>query len=150
VASHGHYDEDALGSILKAGAAYVGLVASRARGAAVRTDLEQRGVQGGAAVRIPAGLELGARTPPEVAVSILAEIVQARPTGAVAESTTDAPPPAATPAPAFAVDPVCGMQVEIARARHSAEVEGRTYHFCCPHCRQRFLQDPDAYRSPTA
>ena len=66
---------------------YVGLVASRKRGATVRALLEERGVPGVAAIRNPAGLDLGARTPPEVALSILAEIVQARPDGARVEAT---------------------------------------------------------------
>ena len=82
-------------SILKCGVPYVGLVASRKRGAAVRALLEERGVPGVATIRNPAGLDLGARTPPEVALSILAEIVQARPSGARVEATA---PAAAAPA----------------------------------------------------
>ena len=81
VASQGHYDEEALEAILRCGVPYVGLVASRTRGAAVRTMLEKRGVPDVATIRNPAGLDLGARTPPEVALSILAEIVKAHPEG---------------------------------------------------------------------
>ncbi len=94
VVSQGHYDEEALESILKCGVPYVGLVASRTRGAAVRALLEERGVPGVAAIRNPAGLDLGARTPPEVALSILAEIVQAHPDGTRVKATA---PPAAIP-----------------------------------------------------
>ena len=90
VVSQGHYDEEALEAILNCGVPYVGLVASRTRGAAVRATLESRGVPGAATIRNPAGLDLGARTPPEVALSILAEIVQSRPAGVAA-----VPPPAA-------------------------------------------------------
>jgi xanthine dehydrogenase accessory factor len=79
VASQGHYDEQALEITLKCGASYVGLVASRQRGASVRDYLDARGVPGLDDVRTPAGLDLGARTPPEVALSILAEIVKTRP-----------------------------------------------------------------------
>jgi xanthine dehydrogenase accessory factor len=64
VASQGHYDEQALEAILRSGAAYVGLVASRTRGNTVRTLLTESGVTGLEAVRIPAGLDLGARTAP--------------------------------------------------------------------------------------
>ena len=95
VASQGHYDEEALESILKCGVPYVGLVASRTRGAAVRALLEERGVPGVATIRNPAGLDLGARTPPEVALSILAEIVQAHPSGTRVAATA----PAAAPSP---------------------------------------------------
>src|SRR5262245_55637310 len=79
VATQGHYDEQALEMTLRAGAtSYVGLVASRKRGAAVKESLEQSGIADTDVVRVPAGLDLGARTAPEVAISILAEIVQSR------------------------------------------------------------------------
>ena len=147
VASQGHYDEEALEAILRCGVPYVGLVASRARGAAVREMLEQRAVPGVAAIRNPAGLDLGARTPPEVALSILAEIVQAHPDGTrlAAAVLAGAPPPTAPPAPATAVDPVCGMSVGIASARHTAELDGVTYYFCCAGCRGKFVDAPAAY-----
>src|SRR6478672_12939747 len=147
VASQGHYDEEALELILKCGVPYVGLVASRTRGAAVCALLEERGVPGVATIRNPAGLDLGARTPPEVALSILAEIVQARPSDVRAETaaTAAASPAAAPPASATAVDPVCGMSVTITSARHVAEVDGVAYFFCCANCRAKFLKDSQAY-----
>jgi xanthine dehydrogenase accessory factor len=146
VASQGHYDEEALEAILKCGVPYVGLVASRTRGAAVRALLEERRVPGTATIRIPAGLDLGARTPPEVALSILAEIVQVRPGGVHAAATVPAPAPIADPAASeSAVDPVCGMHVTIATARQTAEVDGVTYYFCCAGCRAKFLANPQAY-----
>jgi xanthine dehydrogenase accessory factor len=145
VASQGHYDEQALETILRRGSAYVGLVASRSRGAAVKAWLRDRGVAGVESIRNPAGLDLGARTAPEVAVSILAEIVQTRSTRAFEE-------PAAAPTPAeattTAVDPVCHMDVEIATARHSAEIGGIRYYFCCARCQSAFVKDPAAYLTP--
>ena len=147
VVSQGHYDEEALESILKCGVPYVGLVASRTRGAAVRALLEERGVPGVATIRNPAGLDLGARTPPEVALSILAEIVQARPGGVRVEATAPAAvaPVVATPAQATAVDPVCGMSVMVAAARQTAQVDGVAYYFCCAGCRAKFLGAPQTY-----
>ena len=141
VASQGHYDEIALESILEYGAPYVGLVASRTRAAAIRVQLEASGVKGVDAIRNPAGLDLGARTPPEVALSILAEVVQLQPRRVPAEP---APPPA------VALDPVCGMRVDPATARHGAEVAGRRYYFCCPHCRAAFLRNPQQYLVPAS
>jgi len=136
VASQGHYDEQALEALLKAGVPYVGLVASRARGAAVRSLLAENGVPGVAALRSPAGLDLGARTAPEVALSILAEIVQTQ--TSQARERTPVPAPAAATS---AVDPVCGMNVAVASARHTAEVNGIAYYFCCANCRATFLKD---------
>ncbi|MGE5246098.1 MAG: XdhC family protein [Betaproteobacteria bacterium] len=148
VASQGHYDEQALESILRGDVSYVGLVASRTRGAAIRRALEERAVSGLDAVHNPAGLDLGARTPPEVALSIVAEIVRLRPDGARQESdvaATAAPIVAAAAPPTTATDPVCGMEVDVATARHSAEVGGVTYYFCCAGCRARFLKDPSQF-----
>ena len=148
VASQGHYDEEALEPILRCGVPYVGLVASRTRAAAVRALLDERGVSGTATIRNPAGLDLGARTPPEVALSILAEIVQAHPSGVREAATTPAAASkVAAPPPATAVDPVCGMSVVVDSARHTAEVDGVSYYFCCANCRSKFLKDPQAYRA---
>ena len=143
VATQGHYDEQALEAILSArGTSYVGLVASRKRGATVKESLEQSGITGADIVRVPAGLDLGARTPPEVAISILAEIVQSRPDQAVDAGTRDQ---LAVAAPATAVDPVCHMRVDIATAKHTAEVGGTSYYFCCAHCRSSFVKEPGQY-----
>jgi hypothetical protein len=38
----------------------------------------------------------------------------------------------------YAIDPVCGMQVEIANAAATLELDGRTYYFCCDHCKHKF------------
>jgi xanthine dehydrogenase accessory factor len=80
VASHGRGEEDALTSALAGGVPYVGLVASPRRGAAVIEELRSGGVPDDrlARLRTPAGLNLGGSTPEEIALSILAEIVQSR------------------------------------------------------------------------
>ena len=147
VASQGHYDEEALDVSLRSRAPYVGLVASRKRGSTVRALLEERGVPRLAAIRNPAGLDLGARTAQEVALSILAEIVQTLPsaTGVLASAVPVAIA-AAQASPATEVDPVCGMQVDVATARHTAEVDGVAYYFCCASCRARFVKQPQDYR----
>jgi xanthine dehydrogenase accessory factor len=145
VASQGHYDEEALEVILKSPVSYVGLVASRKRGGQVRSWLEERGSPRTAEVRSPAGLDLGARTAPEVALSILAEIVQ------TSTSRRDVPAPMeAAPVRGTAVDPVCGMDVDIATARHTANIDGRMYHFCCAQCQARFVKDPQSFLTTRA
>lgn len=147
-ASQGHYDEDTLDVALRCETPYVGLVASRLRGASVKAILGERGVPGLGGLRNPAGLDLGARTAPEVALSILAEIVQTTVAGGASRAV---PTPAAgqPDSHATAVDPVCGMDVEIATARHTADVEGATYYFCCAGCRSRFVKQPDAFLTRT-
>jgi xanthine dehydrogenase accessory factor len=77
VASHGRDEEDALATALDLGVPYVGLVASRRRGEAVVGALEVSDADR-ARVHTPAGLDIGARTPEEIALSILAEVVASR------------------------------------------------------------------------
>jgi xanthine dehydrogenase accessory factor len=147
VASQGHYDEQALEIILRCGASYVGLVASRKRGAGVRDYLDARGVPGLDSVHMPAGLDLGARTPPEVALSILAEIVKTRPSGSltVARGFSPARQVALT---STAIDPVCHMEVEVTTAQHTADVGGTRFYFCCSQCQARFTKEPARYLEP--
>ena len=106
-------------------------------------------------VRVPAGLDLGSTTHQEIAVAILAELVQLRASGALAgpyerrpatESARQAGPEGDRPAarPALVTDPVCGMAVSADSSR-PVRYEGTDYYFCCTGCRQAFEQDPDAY-----
>ncbi len=108
----------------------------------MREILLARGVPASAldAIRNPAGVDIGARTPEEIALSILAEIVAGQ--RAAKADGEDAEKAAAV---ATAIDPICGMTVEIAGARHTAEHDGRTWYFCCGGCRERFLAEPERY-----
>lgn len=146
VASQGHYDEEALEVILKYGLPYVALVASRTRGAVVRALLEEAGIPGVPELRNPAGLDLGAHTPQEVALSILAEIVQVR-AGLAVNRDSHATP--VVESSATATDPVCGMEVDVGTTRHTAVVDGATYYFCCAACRARFVKQPEDFVART-
>ncbi len=83
VATQGHHDEEAITAAITARPAYVGLVGSARRGAAVLGYLAERGVPTDELdkVRVPAGLDLGPTTHQEIAVAILAELVQLRASG---------------------------------------------------------------------
>jgi xanthine dehydrogenase accessory factor len=142
VATQGHYDEDALERALETPARYVGLVASRKRADAVLGYLRDRGVAEDQVARVhaPAGLDLGSVSNEEIAVAILAELVQLRAAGGVVEAE---PPP--SPETHEAIDPVCGMTVQIGTARHRATHDGRTYYFCSAGCRAEFESNPPAY-----
>ena len=134
-------------SALALAPSYVGVVASARRFAQLRETLAARGVPGEAldAIHSPAGLAIGARTPEEIALSVLAEIVaQQRAEEGTAKKEPEKEKDAAA-VPAEAVDPICGMTVAVAGARHTAEHAGRTYYFCCGGCRQRFLAAPEDY-----
>jgi xanthine dehydrogenase accessory factor len=152
VATMGDSDEDCVTAALAARPAYLGVVASRKRFAEVRQSLVERGLSGADLDRIhnPAGLDIGARVPEEVALSILAEVVQER-RAAVVDAADDRPAEASGPAAADEreeIDPVCHMTVTVATARHTAVVDGRTWYFCNPRCREKFIAAPDRYREP--
>jgi xanthine dehydrogenase accessory factor len=139
VATQGHYDEDAVEQALAARPAYLSLVGSRRRGAAVLGYLGERGVPTDQLdrVRVPAGLDLGGVPHREIAVAVLAELVRLRASGELSSGE-----PAEVAQPEEAVDPVCGMTVA---ARNPVEHEGIAYYFCGAGCRREFEHDPAAY-----
>jgi len=148
VATMGDRDIEALEAVLARSPAYVGVIASSKRFAQLRDALLARGVPREALERVtaPAGLDIGARTPEEIALSIMAHIVERR--RRAAAMAPGIPEPAE--APREAVDPVCGMSVTVAGARHTAEALGVTYYFCCAGCRTKFLADSARYLAARA
>lgn len=172
VATQGQYDELAVDKALGTKAAYIGLVASRKRAGAVMDWL--RDVEYAdemlARVKAPAGLDLGSLKHEEIAVGVLAELVQfnaarkqslaaspppqaaeastSQDSGGAASSSSAAEDVARPDAPVDAVDPVCDMLVDVATARFVSEHEGQTYYFCCPACKKKFEADPARYLTP--
>ncbi|MFC4946510.1 XdhC family protein [Pseudonocardia sp. GCM10023141] len=159
VASHGRDEATVLAAALKAGVHYVALVASRRRSAGVRDELSALGVPPEEVDRIhaPAGLDIGARTAPEIALTVFAEIVANRPRLEVPDPATATDASGATgqlhshsPMDTLevAVDPVCGMEVAMTSASISAQhADGSVHYFCGTGCRQAFLDDPQRFRT---
>jgi xanthine dehydrogenase accessory factor len=147
VATQGHGDEDMIERAVAMRPAYLGLVASRRRGEAVLGYLAERGVPRDQLdqVHAPAGLDLGKTTHEEMAVAILAELVQLRASGAFAQVPAPRREPQSELKLAEAVDPVCGMTVVASASAMPAEHDGVTYYFCCAGCHQKFSSNPDAY-----
>jgi xanthine dehydrogenase accessory factor len=150
VATQGAYDEEALEAFIDTSASYIGLVASEKRAASifqylrdkgVRTELQQR-------VTCPVGLRLGAVTPPEIAFSIMGEILQLtrRNAGNAATATQVAVSAAVGMSDTEVVDPVCGMIVQTAGARYTSEYAGKTFAFCCAGCQERFAREPKSFQ----
>lgn len=146
VASHGKAEEGALEAALRTGVPYVALVASETRGTAVLDSLD---VDAASRSRVftPAGLQLGARTPGEIALSILAQLVGERSKARARTGGIPAPavPQPAVPQPVTAVDPVCGMSVPVAGSSLHLDHNGATVYFCSPGCRAAFRKDPERY-----
>jgi len=155
VATQGHGDEEMIERAAALCPAYLGLVASRKRGEAVVGYLAERGVPKDQLdrVRAPAGLDLGKTTHEEMAVAILAELVQLRASGTLPAAAV--PRQEHTHQPegqpmrqlklAEAVDPVCGMTVTPNASTLHVEHDGVTYHFCCSGCHRAFSDNPHGY-----
>ncbi len=156
VASHGQYDEEALEQALRSPAVYMGMVGSHRRAEACREYLRTSGLteQQIERLKAPAGLDVGAVTPQEIAASILAELVEVRRRGPLvnqeqtrfaSEEHLESKDAILEHEPETAIDPVCGMIVEIATARHRAKLDGQDFYFCCPACKRLFERNPQEY-----
>lgn len=143
VCTQGEHDEEALESALHTSAPYVAFVASRAKAEKSRESLRQRGVSPARLdqLRAPAGLDIHARSPEEIAVSILAEIIQISRTS---PASTGALPILAVTHES-ATDPICGMSVDISNAKYQSEFEGRFFYFCCAGCKRAFDAEPKKF-----
>ena len=135
VATTGHYDEEAIEAALSGEASYVGLVASPRRGRAVIDYLRGKGVCPEALQRVkyPAGVDIGAETPEEIALSILTEIVQRMRANPAGVSLT----PATQADDAESIDPICNMTVNVAASRYVSNYNGNAFHFCSPGCKDK-------------
>jgi xanthine dehydrogenase accessory factor len=145
VATQGQHDEAVVERAVAARPRYLGLVGSAKRGAALLGYLADRGVPRDALdrVRVPAGLDLGSTTHPEIAIAIMAELVKLRASGALGAAVAAR---AGERVAATVTDPVCGMAVQAGPDSLQLEDDGVTYYFCCAGCRQEFERDPAVYR----
>jgi xanthine dehydrogenase accessory factor len=141
VAAHGRDELHTLRCGLESGVPYVGLVASPKRGDGVLAELRGDGVPDELLARIdvPAGIDIGARTPAEVALSILARIVAVRHDRPAGEAhAPEAVAAQVSSAPVTAVDPICGMTVAAVASTPSLRWNGETIYFCCDGCKAKF------------
>ena len=158
VATHGEYDEEVLEQVLRSPATYIGMVASHRRADACRANLRASGMDEASIARLqaPAGLDLGAVTPEEIAASILAELVRVRHQPVVTHEThhedattetahAEAVEHVESVESSTALDVVCNMTVEIATARHHTTYDEREFYFCCPACKRAFEREPQKY-----
>ena len=142
VSTQGEHDEEALERALQTPASYVAFVASRAKVARVIQSLAERGIDKARLdqVRAPAGLDIQARSQEEIAVSILAEIIQLS-----GSRTMTLKEPASASEKTEAKDPICGMTISVAGAKYTSDFEGRSFFFCCGGCKQAFDKQPEKY-----
>jgi xanthine dehydrogenase accessory factor len=153
VATHGKREEETLVAAVRMGVPYVGLIASPKRGHAVVDSLDLDDEEK-ARIHYPAGLDIGARTPQEIALSVFAQMVSERPRVPRTAHAGTHPPVTEPPVtrlglislePQTAIDPVCGMTVTMSDDALFADVDGERVWFCCPGCRRAYVADPAKY-----
>lgn len=160
VATQGKRDEQGLEAAVSIGAAYTAFVASERKATKLKAYLKE---SGGDAERIdaiisPAGVEIEAVTPEEIALSVLAGMVKARREGMATSQPVEVSSNEGSsccgsknakaktaPATVTAIDPICGMSVEVRGAEYHSIYQGRDYYFCCDGCQHRFDNEPEKY-----
>ncbi len=141
IAAHGIDEHDALLAAVQSDIPYVGLIASPKRGKAVLEALDATPAQK-ARVKTPAGLNIGARTPEEVALSVFAQIVELRTSEVMVTDLIVENTPELT-----AIDPICNMTVAAVQASIHADIDGTRWYFCCQGCKKKFVADPQKFVS---
>ena len=143
VSTQGQHDEEALENALCSEASYVAFVASKVKAAKILDYLKERGLSSTrlGQLKAPAGLDIHASSPEEIAVSILAEIIQENRSGTAKQKREVE----RAVARQEAKDPICGMMVDIGEARHKSEFRGNAFYFCCAGCKQKFDKQPEQY-----
>jgi xanthine dehydrogenase accessory factor len=136
IASHGGPEAEIVRAALDNGVGYIGLVASKVRGASILNTLELSDAER-ARVHTPVGLPIGAKTPAEIAVSIAAELISSIRGGSLSR------PVSVDGGAQKAVDPVCGMTVTIGPATEHLRLAAADYWFCSPGCRTAFAAGKD-------
>lgn len=131
IASHGGAEAEIIRAALDQGVGYIGLVASKVRGASILNGLDLTEAER-SRVHTPVGVPIGAKTPPEIAVAIAAELIAALRDGSLTRATRT------QESPREAVDPVCGMTVSVGPATEHLLVGDTEYWFCCAGCRTAF------------
>ena len=129
VATMGNGDEEGLLAVVGTRPKYLGFVASERKSKGLFEYLLETGTTAEdiEVITCPAGVELGSETIPEIALSVAAELTRVR--RAAAEKPSE---------PKVAIDPICGMSVDVENAKYSSVVGNETIYFCCLRCKETF------------
>lgn len=142
VCTQGEGDAEALHKAIGLNMDYLAFVASRKKANAIFKDLRNMGISFDQlkTIKTPAGLDINAKLPEEVAISILAQIIEdfrsnnAKDEGKLDIQNDD-----------FYMNPVCNIPIQKSTAKHVIEHNGEQVYFCCDGCKVSFEKSPETY-----
>ncbi len=143
VCTQGEGDSQALHSALSSDVDYLSFVASRIKAAGIYGDLRQMGVSMDQLKKIksPAGIDIGAKLPEEVAISILAQIIDHF-RAHTAETENSEMPQVNDD---YYLNPVCKIPIQKSTAKHVLSYKDEKVYFCCDGCKVSFEKSPETY-----
>lgn len=148
VVTQGENDEKALALLLSQECFYKGFVASRKKFSALKESMLQQNFRQALidAVHSPSGIDINAKQPEEVAISILAEIIQHKNSLQETGFTHfDKMTGSDTSSPDYYINPVCGIPVDRNNPKHIVEYNNEKVYFCCDGCKKQFEAEPEKY-----
>jgi len=143
VCTQGENDDQMLKQAIESGASYLSFVSSMRKANSIYNSLKKQGikVEDLARIKTPAGLNINAKLPEEVAISILAEIISK-----LREEKSEIGKPESTlNLDEYFINPVCNIPVQKSTAKHVLKHKGKDYYFCCDGCKVSFEKEPEKY-----
>ena len=141
--TQGENDDVMLKQAIESGARYVSFVSSVKKANSIYNSLKKQGVKVTdlARVKTPAGLNINAKLPEEVAISILAEIISKLREEKKEESNSASQ----LNMDEYFINPVCNIPIQKSTAKHIINHKGKDYFFCCDGCTESFKKEPGKY-----
>jgi xanthine dehydrogenase accessory factor len=143
VSTQGEDDEESIRKALETSCNYVGFISSLRKSVKIKEYLEQTELSANRIneLKIPVGMDINAKLPEEIAISILAEIVQLfRDPNRKEDQESDTAINDDT-----YINPVCRVAVSKKDAKHVLEYGAHTVYFCCDGCKVSFDTEPEKY-----
>ena len=142
VATQGENDLHALKSAIDSKSNFISMIISNKKASSLFFQLEKEGYseEDISRVKFPAGMDINASTPEEIAVSILAELINNRNSVDLKEQVI-----VEVKEDKKEIDPICKMIVDTKNAADTYKFDDINYYFCCTGCKEKFALEPSSY-----
>jgi len=147
VCTQGEGDTETLEKAIALEQPYLAFVSSRRKASTIFSELLAKGIPQSSFkhIKTPAGLDIGAKLPEEVAISILAQIIQAFRLGDEVQKTSKVE----LQNDDYYMNPVCNLPIQKSSAKYVLEHNNQQVYFCCDNCKTLFEKEPELYLQAT-